>query len=104
MILVTASKASMCTRAEVDWTKVESDHAGVQICKMAPRGPGLFKVNGSLLDYPLKLVEAKAQIDTMIQQLDPTRNPHQKLDFFKLCVRTILARMGQITSSLENKS
>ena len=41
------------TRVEVDWTKVESDHAGVQIwldiCKKAPRGPGLFKVNGSLL-------------------------------------------------------
>ena len=31
MILVTASKASMCTKAEVDWTSVESDHAGVQI-------------------------------------------------------------------------
>ena len=48
MILVTASKASMCTKAEVDWTSVESDHAGVQIwldiCKKAPRGPGLFKV------------------------------------------------------------
>ena len=32
MILVTASKLSMCTKAEVDWTKVDSDHAGVQIC------------------------------------------------------------------------
>ena len=48
----------MCTRAEVDWTKVESDHAGVQIwwdiCKKATRGPGLYKVNGSLLEDPLK--------------------------------------------------
>ena len=45
-----------------DWTRVESDHAGVQIwldiCKKASRGPGLFKVNGSLLDDPLKLKEA----------------------------------------------
>ena len=31
MILVIASKASMCTKAEIDWTKVDSDHAGVQI-------------------------------------------------------------------------
>ena len=41
-------KASMCTKAEVDWTKVDSDHAGVQIwldiCKKAPRGPILFNV------------------------------------------------------------
>ena len=107
MILVTASKASMCTKAEVDWTSVESDHAGVQIwldiCKKAPRGPGLFKVNGSLLEDPLKLMQAKAQIDTMMQQLDPTWNPHQKLEFFKLCVRTTLSQIGQITSSIEKQ-
>ena len=29
MILVTASKANMCTRTEIDWTKVDSDHTGV---------------------------------------------------------------------------
>ena len=64
MILVTASKANMCTKAEVYWTMVDSDHAGVQIWldKKAPRGPGLFKVNGSLLEDPLKLEQAKAQI------------------------------------------
>ena len=49
------------------------------ICKKAPRGLGLYKVNCSLLEDPLKLIQAKAQIDTMMQQLDPTWNPHQKL-------------------------
>ena len=68
--------------------------------KKAPRGPGLFKVNGSLLEDPFKLIQAKAQIDTMMQQLDPTWNPHQKLEFFKLCVRTTLSQIGQITSSI----
>ena len=32
-MLVTASKANMCTRTEVDWTKVDSDHAGVYSTK-----------------------------------------------------------------------
>ena len=68
MILVTASKASMCTKAEVDWANIDSDHAGVQIwldiCKKTPQGPGLFKVNGSLLEDPVKLTQAKAQIDS----------------------------------------
>ena len=68
----------------------------LDILKKAPRGPGLFKVNGSLLEDPLKLAQAKAQIDTMMQQVDPTWNPHQKLEFFKLCVRTTLSQMGQI--------
>ena len=64
--------------------------------------PGLFKANGSLLDDPLKLIEA--QIDTMMQQLKPTWNSHQKLEFFKICVRTTLAGMGQIASSLEKRA
>ena len=37
--------------------------------------------NGSLLDDPIKLIEAK---DTMMQQLEPTWNHHQKLEFFKI--------------------
>ena len=32
----------------------------------------------------------------MMQQLDPTWNPHQKLEFFKLCIRTTLSQIGQI--------
>ena len=38
-----------------------------------------------------------------MQQLDPTWNPHQKLKFFKLCVRTTLSQIGQITSSIEKQ-
>ena len=93
---------AMCTKAEVDWTNVDSDHAWVQIwldiCKKAP-----FKINGSLLEDPVKLTQAKAQIDTMMQQIDPTWNPHQKLEFSKLCVRTTLSQIGQITSSIEKQ-
>ena len=40
----------------------------LDICKKAPRGSGLFKVNGSLPADPLKLMQAKAQTDTMMQQ------------------------------------
>ncbi len=72
----------MCTKAEVDWTMVDSDHAGVQIWldihKKTPRGPGLFNVNGSLLEEPLKLAQAKTQLDTMMQQVDIAWNPNQK--------------------------
>ena len=39
----------------------------------------------------------------MMQQLDPTWNPHQKLEFFKLCVRKTLSQIGQITSSMEKQ-
>ncbi len=38
-----------------------------------------------------------------MQQVDIAWNPHQKLEFFKLCVRTTLSQMGQITSSMEKQ-
>ena len=63
----------------------------------------IFESFGSLLEDPVKLTQAKAQIDTIMQQLDPTWNPHQKLEFFKLCVRTTLSQIGQITSSIEKQ-
>ena len=44
----------------------------------------------------------KAQIDTMMQ-LDPTWNPHQKLEFFSLCVITTLSQIGQITWSTDTQ-
>ena len=48
-----------------------------------------------------KVFIQKAQIITMMQQADPTWNPHEKIEFFKLCVGTTLSQMGQITSSME---
>ena len=57
----------------------------------------LCLLNGSLLEDPAKLVQAKAHIDKMMQQLDPTWNPHQKLELIKLCIKTTLSQIGQIT-------
>ena len=56
MILVSSGKAALCTGTETDWNLVDSDHAGVKLWldvrNLNKRGPGLFKVNGSLLENP----------------------------------------------------
>ena len=59
---------------------------------ISQRGPGLFKVNCSLLEDPNKQQSAKVQIDTMMQQMD-----HMQLECFKMFVRTTLSQLGQIT-------
>ena len=33
----------------------------------------------------------------MMQQMDDTWNPHMKLEFFKVCVRTTMSALGQKT-------
>jgi hypothetical protein len=105
MVFVSSGKATMCTKTLVDRNLTDSDHAGVRIwldiCEKQPRGPGLFKVNGSLLEDPAKLLWSNENINTVMQQLDPTWNPHLQLDFFKVCVRSTLLQLGQMTSSLE---
>ena len=70
----------MRTGAEVDWNLIDSDHSGVKLWldvrKITKRGPGLFKVNGSLLENPINLQKANYQINTMMQQMDPIWHPH----------------------------
>ena len=39
----------------------------------------------------------------MMQQMDDTWNPHIKLEFFKVCVRTTMSALGQKTSSIEKQ-
>jgi hypothetical protein len=39
----------------------------------------------------------------MMQQVDTAWNPHQKLEFFKVCDRTTLSQMGKVTSSMEKQ-
>ena len=64
MILVSSGKAAMCTGTETDWNLIDSDHAGVRIWldvrMLNMRGPGLFKVNGSLLENPNNLQKSLA--------------------------------------------
>ena len=51
----------------------------------------------------MKLQQTREQINTMMQQLDPTWNAHQQLDFSNLCVRTTLSKMGQIMQPRQHK-
>ena len=64
---------------EIDWNLIDSDHGGVKIWldvrKLSKRGPGLFKVKGSLLDNPNNLQKANEQINTMMLQMDASWNP-----------------------------
>ena len=49
-------------------------------------------------------MERQTQIENEREtQLDSTWNPHLKMEFHKICVRTTLAQIGQIISSLEKQ-
>ena len=64
----------ICTGAEVGWNLIDSDHAGVKLWldvrKITKRGPGLFKVNGSLLENPINLQNAQVH-DKVVKSATP---------------------------------
>ena len=55
----------------------------------------MFKI----LQGNLGVLYLSVWIDSKLVCMDP----HQKLEFFKLCVRTTLSQLGQITSSMEKQ-
>ena len=83
------------TDAKTDWAFEQSDHASVSfkifIDEDVVRGPGLAKVNGSVLDDPLKLTSAKREIKEMLSQIPSDWNPHMKLEYLKVAIRFVLA-------------
>ena len=66
--------------------------------KKSQRGPGLFKVNGRLLEDPNKLKSAKGQIDTKMQQMDHTYNL-RKAKYFWLAQGDIKSQQPKKDSS-----
>ena len=54
-------------------------------------GPGLTRVNSVLLKDPLKLAAVTADISVMLEQIPHEWDPHQRLEFFKMAIRTTMA-------------
>ena len=54
-------------------------------------GPGLTRVNSVLLDDPLKLTAVIADLNVMMEQVPIEWDPHQRLEFFKMAIRTTMA-------------
>ena len=67
----------------------------LDVRKLNQRGPRLFNVNSSLLENPNILQKANEQINTMMEQMDASWNPHLKLEYLKVCVRSTMMAMGQ---------
>jgi exonuclease III len=80
--------------ANTGWAFERSDHAAVLINLFtyeSPRGPGLTKVNTRILDDPETTKQIGYELEAMLSQSDPDWNPHTKLEFLKVCIRSVFA-------------
>ena len=87
--------ATRVVKVEVDWAYEKSDHASVMIemhiNEEIVMGPGLTKVNGMVLDNPVTLIIAKREILEMLNQIPSDWDPHKKLEYMKVAIRTVIS-------------
>ncbi len=81
--------------ARTDWAFENSDHAAVIIrinqFEQITKGSGLVKINTEILKNPTIIKQVEDEVTTMMEQADATWNPHLKLEFLKVCIRTVFA-------------
>jgi hypothetical protein len=71
------------------------DHAAVKVDQRVEsgfkKGPGIAKVNTKILSDPETTLQIGNEIGEMLNQTDENWNPHVKLEFLKVVIRTVFA-------------
>ena len=89
--------ATRITKVLVEWSYEQSDHASLyvelHINDEILMGPGLTRVNSSVLDDPNRLSVAKEEIKEMLGQMPDDWDPHKRLEYLKVVIRSVLASL-----------
>ena len=83
------------TSAQTDWAFESSDHSAVIINirkdEQIKKGPGLVKINVEILKNPVVLKQIEVDIASLMEQVEDHWNPHLKLEFLKVCIRSVFS-------------
>ena len=91
---------SECIKARIksattNWSFDKSDHAAVEVEileeNQIERGPGIVKINTRLLEDPKTTSQLELEIKQMMSQCDEGWNPHTKLEFLKVAIRSVFS-------------
>jgi len=94
MVFASDEIESKIRNVSTDWSFDNSDHAMVEITFEIPytrrKGPGLPKVNATILNTDHVGQEVKNRLEEQIRQIPITWDPDQKWEFIKTSVRSIM--------------
>jgi exonuclease III/uncharacterized protein YlzI (FlbEa/FlbD family) len=81
--------------SRIDWSFDDSDHAMVctelEIVEITKRGPGLPRVDASVLDRSEVKEKIDKKLDEALSQIPSNWDPHMILEFVKMSIRSIFA-------------
>ena len=94
-IFVSNAIRSKISGASTDWAFESSDHAAVKIDftfeEEPTKGPGIVKVNTKILEDPFVALQIGKEIEEMMSQTDESWNPHSRLEFLKVAIRSVFS-------------
>jgi hypothetical protein len=80
-----------------DWAFSSSDHAAVRIDLHVPElratGPGIMKLNTTILNNPIWFKKVEDRLKHLIAQIPNDWNPHVKLEYVKMSIRSVFAEV-----------
>ena len=99
---------SRITNSSLDWGFEKSDHSSVKISLDlgvdVPTGPGLTKVNSTVLDDAINVAKVISSLNIMLSKMPADWNPHVKLEFVKVAIRSSIADLvGKNRKELRNQ-
>jgi exonuclease III len=101
-IFLSKSLVTKITKVKLDWAYDSSDHAALEIVlkieETPKRGPGLTRINTTILEDPVLSKQVEEEIGVMMAQADDTWDPHLRLEFLKVCIRSVIS-----TKVMENR-
>ena len=91
------SRNMQLIKAEVNWSLSMSDHAAIESYfelpnKVKTKGTRISRLDPSLLKVDELKARVKTELRAMLDQAPPDWNPHLKLEYLKMCIRTIMEK------------
>jgi len=106
MIFVSKELAEDMSSSKLNWAFDDSDHALLEsnflIKPIIVKGPGLTRINTSILDNDLALNKVREELKIQINQIPTHWNPHMKLEFVKTAIRSIVSSVAGNVKKAEN--
>ena len=94
-IFVSQYLTTRINRVEVNYSFEQSDQAGIfvkmHINEDIVTGLGLTKVNSSVLNNPVNLLAVTSELRELLTQFPPEWDPHKRLDYLKMSLRTTIS-------------
>jgi hypothetical protein len=86
--------------ASTDWAFEQSDHAAVKLKffleSKVEKGPGIPKINTNLLNDRVTKERIGKEIQEQLNQIPAHWDPHTKLEFMKVVVRSTFAQQTSV--------